>query len=579
MKTALPKLMNQKSPLWLVMILLFATLLRVINLGKYSLAGDELYSQLVSNFMAQEGAIQPEFRKAESPYFTSKEVNQAKHFDDFLLAVAYRDNGSGALYAYISHYWQNTFGPTDAAVRSLPLLINLLSILLLYWFVCKHLGSQKIALLSAFLMAISPFMVAYSQTHRTYSLVFLLALWATHLLLNFLQQKKTSTLILYGIMVLLSMMAHYAVFVIYLFHGLFVLLYHRNLKTISLLVLSMLIPAAGVLWWLNSTGGQWAMHSITESKKVYNQIAIAGKDPNIQLSTVKTVFLHTWQTFSLSFIALDAVAMKWVGLVPYLAFTLLLGINIGFAKFYKAKNNFVLVLFAILSFGLTALILNQSPVHFLSPGLLALLVYNSLQKNTKAITPNYVLVAMIGIGSVLMLVLFAYMDGNTMRIIPRYSGYGYAFGCILVAALIFNILQSQNKALMYLLYCFLISQGLIVGKSLYNIFQDRGLPYFHALPAVRIGNPYHQIAKSIMENYQAGDVVVFPSKKYNKNDPGYNMPAYSVQDAQYVNIYLKNWDKEAVQMVNPAEENLVILKKKSGEQIIIFDFKNGTLRY
>jgi hypothetical protein len=49
-------------------------------------------------------------------------------------------------------------------------------------------------------------------------------------------------------------------------------------------------------------------------------------------------------------------------------------------------------------------------------------------------------------------------------------------------------------------------------------------------------------------------------------------------DAQYVNLYLPK-DAEFIQMIDVHEANKVILKKKNGQKVEIFDLKGDIFRY
>ena len=52
----------------------------------------------------------------------------------------------------------------------------------------------------------------------------------------------------------------------------------------------------------------------------------------------------------------------------------------------------------------------------------------------------------------------------------------------------------------------------------------------------------------------------------------------SVLDAQYVNLYLPKY-AEYIQTIDTNESNKVILTKKNGRKIEIFDLKGDTFRY
>jgi hypothetical protein len=49
-------------------------------------------------------------------------------------------------------------------------------------------------------------------------------------------------------------------------------------------------------------------------------------------------------------------------------------------------------------------------------------------------------------------------------------------------------------------------------------------------------------------------------------------------DAQYVNLYLPK-DADYIQTIDAKEPNKVMLRKRDGKKIEIFDFKGDTFRY
>jgi hypothetical protein len=54
--------------------------------------------------------------------------------------------------------------------------------------------------------------------------------------------------------------------------------------------------------------------------------------------------------------------------------------------------------------------------------------------------------------------------------------------------------------------------------------------------------------------------------------------AYNVADAQLVNLYLSPSDK-FIQRIDTLRKDSVILKRKNGTEVLIFDFKQGKYRY
>lgn len=88
-------------------------------------------------------------------------------------------------YYAILQAWLAVFGPGSAALRLLSVVIGVAAIPLLY-LVARELFNRPVALAAAFLLAISPLQIYYSQEVRMYGLVTLLALASVALQLRIL---------------------------------------------------------------------------------------------------------------------------------------------------------------------------------------------------------------------------------------------------------------------------------------------------------------------------------------------------------------------------------------------------------
>ncbi len=109
------------------------------------------------------------------------------------------------LFYFLSHFWLQ-FGRSEAWLRLLPLSFGIINILVIY-FLARHI-QPKLGLITAFLLAINPFHVYYSQEFRMYSL---LALLGTLSMLAFI--KKSRSLILINALLLYT---HYtSIFLIF----------------------------------------------------------------------------------------------------------------------------------------------------------------------------------------------------------------------------------------------------------------------------------------------------------------------------------------------------------------------------
>ncbi|RMG87650.1 MAG: phospholipid carrier-dependent glycosyltransferase, partial [Chloroflexi bacterium] len=87
------------------------------------------------------------------------------------------------LYYSTLHIWMSLFGQNPFAVRFWSVILGLFTIYLIY-VVAGLLFDRRTALIAAFITAIAPFHVQYSQEVRMYSLLGLLLLAATYCFLR-----------------------------------------------------------------------------------------------------------------------------------------------------------------------------------------------------------------------------------------------------------------------------------------------------------------------------------------------------------------------------------------------------------
>lgn len=183
----------------LFFILIMGLVLRLKDLGKPTLWFDEVVS--VCNAGKNIGAI------------IKAEVNFPPLYNLFL------------------HFWIGFFGKSEFAVR-FPSLLFWLAIVFFVYKLAGKLFSPRISLLSAFITAIAPYQVYYSQETRMYSLVTLLCLLASYFFLKAIEDKKNKFWILYIIFLTLSLYTHYYALTMSLFHGLFLLFFWEKEKKI-----------------------------------------------------------------------------------------------------------------------------------------------------------------------------------------------------------------------------------------------------------------------------------------------------------------------------------------------------------
>jgi len=452
---------NTKLILFGFLIIAFG--LRFYKIGEHGLAGDEKYSLFVSQFVTYEGNNQHDsVRKPSDQYFTPKEFWSKKSLPDFFDSIARLDTGNGALYTYFLHYWTQLFGVSDGNLRMLSLLFNLLTISLLYVFVKEHFRSENLALLVVFLATISPFYITYSQVARNYSINMFFALMSTHLLLKILmseeiKEKPFWNYFYYGCCVLACEMCHFATFPLFLTHALFVTIFFRKKRVYVGFGLAMLIPAIGVGLWLNCEGGKWVVDYVTNSVKVYNEMALLHPDEYLNVATLKNILKQLRHVISAMFIVID-----------------------GYPALYIVhKKAYVLILTTSIA---TLLLLIQSSWR----------IQNKSQRRLRFF------IILLSFLPLLSLVLFAFQDGNTFRIMPRYVAYSYGFNLIVISLIIKDLWLRKN-CIKYPIYFIFGIQFLAINKLIVSIWDDNPPRYFMGFSQPRKPNPYHFSAQKIIQ--------------------------------------------------------------------------------
>jgi len=134
---------------------------------------------------------------------------------DSLMSRISADGLTPPLHYLMLSLWLKIFGDSELAARSLSMLLGVASIFLIYVF-ARSLAGRRVALISAFILAVSSFHVHYAQEARTYTLLLCLSIASYLFFHRWLQHKAKHHAFLYVLMSSLMIYAH--------FFGLFVVL-------------------------------------------------------------------------------------------------------------------------------------------------------------------------------------------------------------------------------------------------------------------------------------------------------------------------------------------------------------------
>jgi 4-amino-4-deoxy-L-arabinose transferase-like glycosyltransferase len=96
------------------------------------------------------------------------------------------------LYYYLLHFWMRIFSNSEFAVRSLSALLGT-GLVYLTYLLGRHLSNYWLGLAAAFLAAISPFQVYYSQETRMYILLAALSALSVYSFIRFLEAEASKT--------------------------------------------------------------------------------------------------------------------------------------------------------------------------------------------------------------------------------------------------------------------------------------------------------------------------------------------------------------------------------------------------
>jgi len=268
----------------LALILLLGAVLRLFRLSSQSFWWDEVYSASLS---AQDlGTVLPRF--GQTPAF----------------------------YHVLLHFWQY-LGRGDGTIRLLSVLFGVATLWVVYRLGRELLDSTQ-GLMCAFLIAVSPFHIWYSQEARMYSLLILLCTAATLFFVRFLKQSPGWPGLWWALMTALGLYTHYYALFVLGFQLLFLIIYRRRYRSLwprvfwALLAVVLLVVPILLLFF---PGGRYAMVCAEG----------AGRNPLRPFSVPYTFFaLSLGFSFGPSVTELHHLA-GWPTIRPYLGHILLAG--------------------------------------------------------------------------------------------------------------------------------------------------------------------------------------------------------------------------------------------------------------
>lgn len=566
-----------------MLILVLAAVLRLHGLDEHGLFFDEKVTVLVSQGIAPGGANLKEV--LNNPYFTPQQVWREKYLSDYFEAMARGDWGNSAAHYLLLNCWIKLFGLSDFSVRGLSVLFSVLLSFLMFRFVKVHFKKTNLALLIAALSAIEPFFVSQSHIVRNYSMSLFLTMLATHYFLLCLKHPLRRThYLIYSLAVTASLFSHYLTFMVFVGHGLYVLLAERRLYVWFNMAGCMILPALSLWIWMTWGGGQYSLKTVRDVETFYQQIAKNPPKPNPYAGWIDPATPHLVLEKSLKAIAdyftisngLNGELLGYRNLLLCLAIALMSVLVYFKVRRMREKRHYLwLLLLIALSYALYSVSALAFGVLSATLILLMLTIEGLFRKGYSR---EWKLVVLLCLLPLIWMVFQAFKSGHTVGINLRYLAFGIPYAVMLVGFVLYQVTDHQNLFGL-VLGLMLVPQLIFIAQTLDKIYDDQAPQYAFFNPP-RKPNPFVLAAQRIEQLYQPGDTIIYPSNSksvFSQADS--SATKVSVFDALMVNLYLPK-EAKFLQKINPNEPDRIILWQKSTQKPkVIFNFEGLKYRY
>lgn len=171
----------------LIVVIIVGIVFRFVALDQKAYWFDEVYTNLRAGGWTSAGVDQALFQNQIIPAAQLQQYQGLKPEStaaDTIYSLAVEDPQHPPLYFLLARGWMGWFGSSITASRSLPALLSLLSLPLMYGLAKELFNSARAALLATALISISPLDISYAQTARQYSLLTVFILASSYALLK-----------------------------------------------------------------------------------------------------------------------------------------------------------------------------------------------------------------------------------------------------------------------------------------------------------------------------------------------------------------------------------------------------------
>ncbi|MBD1884839.1 glycosyltransferase family 39 protein [Microcoleus vaginatus] len=232
---------NTKNSRWLMNLLAIGILLgigfRFFEIDRKLYWHDEAYTSIrAAGFTRQE--IDDELfqnRIVPAPELQKyQRIKPGSTEADTIRSLALEDPQHPPLYFLRARWWMQQFGSSITASRSLPAILSLLSLPLMYALAQELFASNLAALLATALLALSPFDILFAQTARQYSLLTGTVIGGSWLLLRAVRLRGWQDWACYSLAIVVGFYTHPFFSLTLIGHGVFIITYWLFVKKTKL---------------------------------------------------------------------------------------------------------------------------------------------------------------------------------------------------------------------------------------------------------------------------------------------------------------------------------------------------------
>lgn len=217
----------------IIILLILGIFFRFVNLDRKVYWHDEAYTSMraagYTRHEIDEEIFQNRIIKA-SELQKFQQIKPKSSSEDTVESLATEDPQHPPFYFLIARLWMQQFGSSITVSRTLPAIISLISLPLIYFLALELFQSQLTALLSTVFLALSPFDLLFAQTARQYSMLTICVIASSFLVLKASRFSTWTNWIIYIIICTIGLCTHPFFALTLIAHAVFIIAYRLSLK-------------------------------------------------------------------------------------------------------------------------------------------------------------------------------------------------------------------------------------------------------------------------------------------------------------------------------------------------------------